>query len=72
MDSKAMLSGGKLAVYAIVLVGALLLGMFRLDEVIARKKKGPARRIKRPMGHDADGQPMFTDPDGRAWRKRKK
>ena len=72
MDGKAMLSGGKLAIYAVVSIGVLVFGMFRLDELIARKKRGHRDRFKRPMGHDAAGQPIFTDPDGRAWRKQKR
>lgn len=72
MDDKAMLSGGKLAIFAIVSIGVLVFGMFRLDELIARKKRGHKSQVKRPMGHDAAGRPIFTDPDGRAWRQRKK
>ncbi len=71
-EGQAMLSGGKLAIYAVVSVAALVFGMFRLDEVIARKKRARTRRVRRPMGHDAEGDTLFTDPDGRAWREPKK
>ena len=67
-----ILSVGKLAIYAVVGIGALLFGMFRLDEVIASRKRGTKSRVLRPMGHDAEGQPLFTDPDGREWGERKK
>ncbi len=71
LDGQATLSGGKLAVYAIAAIGVLAFSIFRLDEVIARRKRGQRPRLKRPMGHNPEGEPRFTDPDGRAWPDRK-
>ena len=72
INNPGTLSGGRLVIYAVVSICALLFGMFRLDEVIARKKRGHTPRVRRPMGHDAQGETMFTDPDGRTWGKRKR
>jgi hypothetical protein len=44
----------------------LLVGIFRLDELIV----APKRRVRRPRpasGLDADGNVIFSDPDGRRW-----
>lgn len=54
---------------AIPLIGALLLGFFRLDTLLA----APSRvRPRRPAsGIDKDGQPILCDPDGRRQPLRK-
>ena len=47
-------------------VGILLVGLFRLDEIIAAPK--PARPVNRPTcGCDENGHLLLSDPDGRPW-----
>lgn len=54
---------------AIPLIGALLLGFFRLDALFATP---PRIRPRRPAsGVDRNGQPIFCDPDGRRQSLRK-
>lgn len=66
-----MHSDWKMIVYAVVCVGAMLFGMFRLDEVFAKRGSGGKPPRKRPMGHDLHGRTMFSDPDGKAWKRRR-
>ncbi len=70
LEERILLSGWKLIAYAALAIGGLLIGIFRLDELIARNS-GPKPR-KRPMGHDSSGRTMFTDPDGKAWKSERK
>jgi hypothetical protein len=59
-------SGLENIVVAICFAGILLVGMFRLDEIIAAPKR--AKAVKRSVtGRDKNGQPVFSDPDGRPW-----
>lgn len=67
-----MLSDWKMVVYTVVCVGAMLFGMFRLDEVFAKRRPGDKPPRKRPMGNDAHGHPMYSDPDGKAWKRRQR
>jgi len=47
-------------------VGILLVGLFRLDEIIASPQR--KRAVKRPAcGCDEDGHLLLSDPDGRPW-----
>jgi len=58
---------------AVPLIGALLLGFFRLDTLLAspqRLRPGPSASgrpasSRPPSGIDQDGQPILCDPDGR-------
>ena len=44
----------------------LLVGIFRLDELIVAPKRRV--RLARPAsGLDAEGKVIFSDPDGRRW-----
>ncbi len=65
------LTGWKMIVYAVVAIGVLLLGVFRLDQVIARHRPNQDPDRKR-MGHDPARRHMFSDPDGRAWKTKGK
>lgn len=70
MDERILLSGWKMIVYAALAVVGMLVGIFRLDELIARRGPG-TKPPKRPMGHDSSGRTMFSDPDGKVWKRRK-
>jgi len=71
LADNTVLSGWKMILYGIVAIGVLLLGVFRLDQVLARgRKKGSPQ--KQRMGHDPSRRHMFSDPDGRAWKTRRK
>jgi hypothetical protein len=51
---------------AVPFVGILLVGLFRLDEIIAASKR--AKPVNRPAcGCDENGRLLLSDPDGRPW-----
>jgi len=51
---------------AVPFVGILLVGIFRLDQIVASPKR--ARAVKRPArGCDENGHLLLSDPDGRPW-----
>jgi hypothetical protein len=53
--------------YAVPLILALLIGFFRLDEHISSPQR--KNRVRRTLtGCDANGEPLFSDPDGRPWK----
>lgn len=54
---------------AIPMVGLLFVGMFRLDEIIAKPQKRPERR-RAMAGSDKNGSPLCIDPDGTMKGKR--
>ena len=56
---------------AVVFIGILFLGFFRLDTVIGAPKK-PGKQHRRAGGKDKDGNPVYSDPDGRQWKRRRK
>jgi hypothetical protein len=60
-------SGWENFLLAVPFVGLVLVGLFRLDEIIASPKRARAR--KRPLsgGCDEDGHLILSDPDGRPW-----
>lgn len=70
LEEEILLSGWKSIAFGVVAVGALLVGMFRLDELMARRKSEP-KALKRPMGSDRKGRIAFSDPDGREWKRGK-
>lgn len=45
----------------------LLIGIFRLDELIVAPKQR-SRRARPVTGMDAEGNIIFSDPDGRRWK----
>ena len=72
MESEALVSGKDMVFYAIALVGMLVVGFFRLDELIFRsKKKKPAHQRPR-MVQSKGGLDVQADPDGTLWEKPKK
>jgi hypothetical protein len=59
-------SGWENLLVAAPFVGMLLLGLFRLDEIIASPRR--ARAVKRPAScRDENGRLLLSDPDGRPW-----
>jgi hypothetical protein len=59
-------SGWENLLVAIPFVGLLLVGFFRLDEIIASPNRD--RTARRPFcGCDEDGHLLLSDPDGRPW-----
>jgi hypothetical protein len=62
-------SGWDTLLVAIPFLVILFIGFFRLDGMLARKKKAGSRASRPPSGLDEDGAPIICDPDGRPWRK---
>lgn len=60
----ALQSGWESFLLAAPFVGMVLIGVFRLDELATRPKRG-----RRPgfIGHDENGRMLLSDPDGRPW-----
>lgn len=52
---------------AIPFIALLFIGLFRLDEVFFKSRRaGKGKRpLRPPSGVDQNGQPIFTDPDGK-------
>lgn len=66
MQDTVLQSGWETLLVAIPFVGILLVGLFRLDELIASPKRRKA--AKRPAsGCDRNGRLLLSDPDGRPW-----
>lgn len=70
LEERILLSGWKSIAFGVVAVGVMLVGMFRLDELIVRRKP-ESKPPKRPMGNDRKGRIAFSDPDGKEWKPRK-
>ncbi|HUB00122.1 MAG TPA: hypothetical protein VMA34_17445 [Terracidiphilus sp.] len=60
-------SGWDTFLIAAPFIGLLLATVFRLDEVFASNKR-EVRRRSALCGTDENGEPLFSDPDGRLWR----
>ena len=66
MQNVILQSGLESILVAVPFLGILLVGLFRLDEIIAAPKR--ARAVRRPVtGCDKHGHLLLTDPDGRSW-----
>ena len=66
MQDTILQSGWENFLVAVPFVGLLLVGFFRLDEIIASPKR--ARAGKRLFsGCDENGHLLLSDPDGRPW-----
>jgi hypothetical protein len=63
-------SGWETALVAVPFIGMLLVGLFRLDELVAApKRKFKERRSRTFAGTASHAYPSFSDPDGRPWRR---
>jgi len=69
MHDIAFKSGWDTALYAIPLLATLFLGLFRVDEILSAPRKR-ASAYQKLIGCDKDGEPLYSDPDGRSWRDR--
>jgi hypothetical protein len=68
MHGSGLISGWDTVVLMIPLFAIMAMGMFRVDErLVAPKDPGKPRRAF--CGLDRNGQPVLSDPDGRAWRE---
>ena len=65
MGTDAPRAGWDLFLFGVPLIGLLIFGFFRLDEVFTRKKGAPVPRPS-PAAHRSK-KVLGTDPDGRAW-----
>ncbi len=66
MQDTVLQSGWQTLLVAVPSVGILVVGLFRLDELIASPKRRKA--VKRPAsGCDRNGRLLLSDPDGRPW-----
>lgn len=70
MRDQVLKSGWETFLFAIPFLGILLVGLFRLDELISSPKRRRKTR-KRITGVDHEGEPVLSDPDGRPWRVKK-
>ena len=48
-------------------IAMLLIGVFRLDEILVAPKHRPTRRPRAVSGMDAEGNIILSDPDGKRW-----
>ena len=63
--------GWETILFAVLAIGILVVGLFRLDFLFSPSKR--RSRTGRPVsGVDRDGHPLMTDPDGRPWRRKKR
>jgi len=60
-------SGWQSVLVAIPFIFMMMVGVFRLDELIAAQKKS-VKRQRPASGVDQDGRPLLCDPDGRPVR----
>jgi hypothetical protein len=66
MDEPILKSGRDTLLVAIPFVICLVSSVFRLDELFFRSGKGSTKNSRRPpQGLNPDGEPIFTDPDGK-------
>ena len=64
MQGIALQSGWETFLLAAPIVGMILVGVFRLDEIAANSGRTSRPRIP---GNDENGRVLSTDPDGRPW-----
>jgi hypothetical protein len=71
MHDAILKPGWETVLAAVVFIGLLFLGFFRLDAVLGAPKKSGAPG-RPPSGQDEDGRSEYSDPDGRPWKKRRR
>ena len=67
MHDSVLQSGLDTFLFAVPFVGVLLLGMFRLDTILATPRQAACRQ-RPPAGTDKMGRILLSDPDGRPWK----
>jgi hypothetical protein len=70
MYEEVVKSGWETYLLGIPLIALLLIGVFRLDELILKPKNKPRRQPPPPRGVDKDGREILSDPDGKPQRRR--
>jgi hypothetical protein len=60
-------SGLETFLIALPFVVVLLIGMFRLDTILAAPRQATGMR-RPPIGTDKQGRMLLSDPDGRPWK----
>jgi hypothetical protein len=68
MHETILNSGWDSLLFVVPFVTMLLLGFFRLDEVVVAPKR-PTGHRRPECGEDEYGQTILTDPDGRRWNE---
>ena len=71
MHETILTSGRDTLLVALPFIGMLMVGLFRLDELIVVPKEVKAIS-RRPGGMDVNGEPIVCDPDGRVWKGRRR
>lgn len=66
MQDAILQSGWEAVLVAVPFLAILLMGMFRLDELMATPRRRQASR-RRVNGCDQEGNLLYCDPDGRPW-----
>ncbi|MGB8031483.1 MAG: hypothetical protein WCF30_17670 [Terracidiphilus sp.] len=64
MQGIALQSGWETFLLAAPIVGMVLVGVFRLDEIATNPGRGQGPRLP---GNDENGNVLMSDPDGRSW-----
>ena len=67
MHDGALRSGLDALLVAVPFVAVLLVGMFRLDTLLATPRRATSPR-RPPTGTDKQGRMLLSDPDGRPWK----
>ena len=67
MHDGALRSGLDALLVAVPFVAVLLVGMFRLDALLAAPRRVSSPR-RPPTGTDEHGRMLLSDPDGRPWK----
>ena len=69
MHESVLNSGWETFLYGVPVIFMLVVGVFRLDELIAAPKRGP-RAQRLAVSVDENGKQMLCDPDGRPFGRR--
>jgi hypothetical protein len=69
MVDEALKSGWDTFLLGIPLIGLLLIGVFRLDELFLKHKKKPSQLPLPPGIVERKGPQILTDPDGKPRRR---
>jgi hypothetical protein len=67
MDNNASKAGWDVFLFGIPLIGFLIFGFFRLDQVFASRKSQTRGPLSAAPDKDSVRKSMATDPDGRPW-----
>lgn len=70
VEQTLLKSGWDTVLFGGPLIGFLLIGFFRLDEIFSAPKRVDRRHRARSAA-DPQLRPEFSDPDGRPWRIRR-